>query len=198
MTAPGDRPPSAAGRQGEVANGRFGAVQFEEPGLGRVTAIRKPRWPFWLRVVRCRPLGAGGSGCDGANGPALEKPPGRKPRGEPRWLSEAIPLWGFKRLQPGLKRYSGSPKARFGTRHAGFRADRPFYPVRRPVKTEALAPKGKARPHRCSPMNCHREDWVVVVHETPCGNGGARICCPRPKVSMTTMAAPQSGHTKVG
>ena len=39
---------------------------------------------------------------------------------------------------------------------------------------------------------------VGVVHETPCGNGGARICCPRPKVSMTTMAAPQSGHTKVG
>lgn len=151
-----------------------------------------------LRVVRCRPVRASGSGCDGANGPALEKPPGRKPRGEPRWLSQAIPLWGFERLQPGLKRCSGSPKALFATRHAGLSADRPFYPVRCLVKTGVLAPKGKARRHRCSPVNCHRENRVGVVHEIPCSKGGARISCPRPKVSMMTMAAPQSGQTNVG
>jgi hypothetical protein len=144
-------------------------------------------------------LRASGSGCDDANGPALEKPPGRKPRGEPRCLSEAIPLWGFGRLQPGLKRYSGSPKAWFGARHAGFRADRPFYPVRHPVRTGVLASTGKGVPYRHPPMTFQRENWASrAVHEAPCSNGGARISCPRPKVSMTTMAAPQSGQTKVG
>ena len=153
----------------------------------------------WLRVVRCRPYAPAVPDVTVPMGRRWRSPQGGNRRGgEPRGLSQAIPLWGFERLQPGLKRCSGSPKAWFATRHAGFSADRPCYPVRRPVKTGVLAPTGKARLHRCSPMNCHRDDWVGVVHETPCGNGGARICCPRPKVSMTIMAAPQSGHTKVG
>lgn len=36
------------------------------------------------------------------------------------------------------------------------------------------------------------------VHAALRRRGGARIGAPRAKVSMTLMAAPQSGHTKVG
>ena len=54
-----------------------------------------------LRVVRCLPIRAGVSGCAEADGQALEKPRGRKPRGEPGWLLQVIPLWGFEPLLAG-------------------------------------------------------------------------------------------------
>lgn len=54
-----------------------------------------------LRVVRCLPIRAGSSGSGEADGQALEKPRGRKPRGEPGWLLQAIPLWGFESLLAG-------------------------------------------------------------------------------------------------
>lgn len=162
-------------------------------------STRRAEGRHWLRVVRCRPLRASDSGCDGANGPALEKPPGRKPRGEPKWLSEAIPLWGFDRLQPSLKRCSGSPKAWFGTRHAVFSADIPYFLTMCPVKPKVLASTGEAVPYWHQPMTFQRENRASsTVHEVSCSKGGARISCPRPKDSMMTMAAPQSGQTKVG
>jgi len=43
---------SRHGRLGEVANGRFGAVQFAEPGFGGTTAIGKAGWPDWARSDR--------------------------------------------------------------------------------------------------------------------------------------------------
>jgi len=111
----------------------------------------------------------------------------------------AIPLWGFELSLPGLKRCSGWSKVGDATRHAIFSADMPCFLESSPVKTEVLASIGKAVPYRQSPMNFQRAHWASgAVHDAPCGNGGARICCPRPKVSMTTMTAPQSGHTKVG
>lgn len=54
-----------------------------------------------LRVVRCLPIRAGVSGCAEADGQALEKPRGRKPRGEPGWLLQVTLLWGFESLPAG-------------------------------------------------------------------------------------------------
>ena len=111
----------------------------------------------------------------------------------------ATPLWGFELLLADTKRCSGRPKASFATRQAGLGAEMPCYRVRRPVKNGVFASTGKAVPHRHWPTNFQRASWASsAVHEAPGSNGGARISAPRPKVSMMTMATPQSGQTKVG
>ena len=111
----------------------------------------------------------------------------------------AIPLWGFELLHPGLKRCSGWFRTRGTPRHAASSADIPGFQRIYRAKAKAFASTGKAVPYRQQSMNFQRENWASsTLHDGPCRNGGARICCPRPMVSMTIMAAPQSGHPKVG
>ena len=111
----------------------------------------------------------------------------------------AIPLWGFELLLAGQKQYSGCPGEQSATRRVVSGWDASSFRVMALVKGEAFSPEGKAVPHRQQPMNFQPENWASsAVHETPSGNGGARISGPRPNISTMTMAAPHSGQTNIG
>jgi hypothetical protein len=63
----------------------------------------------------------------------------------------------------------------------------------------ACAAQGKAVRYRCQSMKSGRTVRATESdHAATCCVGGARIGCPRAKVSMMSIAAPQSRQTKRG
>lgn len=77
-------------------------------------------------------------------------------------------------------------------------ADAPDFSLGRKARNGVFTPQGKVFPHRLWPMKrvlVSKDDYVHGV--TRCGSG-ARIIWPSAKYSMTIIAAPQPGQTKVG
>ena len=130
------------------------------------------------------------------SGQASDKPRGRKPRDALALLG----LWGFGCLRSCSRARSGHAGARrwhgdVQSRHY----DSGFLLMKR-SESDRTTTQGKAVHYRRCPMKTGRTVGATLRkdHAAIRCVGGARIGCPRAKVSMMSIAAPQCWQMNVG
>ena len=126
-------------------------------------------------------------------------------RGMPRGtIRTPDALWGFDQRRIVLERRSRgmrAPKRQLGLRR---RSDRRWYPFAFAIHRRFVPYRRQSaqaiplRPPKPQGRKATQRVTRRRRHGTPPGPGGARIAGMRTKVSITAIAAPQQGQTKVG
>ena len=155
--------------------------------------------PLLFRFVGCPPVLARSHRRVQCQGWASYKPRGRKPRLQPMLARQESDLWGFK---VSRVRFTGN----FTVRAAGSSMNK-FWDVLSNRSSSGshgseITAQGLRRKamtwRRCWPQRRWCCAWHLGAHGRITGGGGARIACPRTKVSTMSMAAPQCAQTNVG
>ena len=131
------------------------------------------------------------------SGQASDKPRGRKPRDAWVLLDK---LWGFECLRPCCRPPSGHLSGRRGHCDVQRWYHDSGFSLMNSAESDSTAAQDKAVHYRRAPMRSGRSVGATLRkdHATAGCVGGARIGCPRAKVSMMSIAAPQCWQMNMG
>ena len=183
--------------------GRYGIVQIEvasDGTGGRILEIGERR--LSLRVVRCLPSVTGLRWLERTRRAGVGQASREETAGCPRCGSGS--LRGYGDLSARSRATGGDLASRPNrniARMAGAGAGGPDFSRMHGGRNPVTPARGKAVHYGRWPMKRRRAVWEFTGaddHAAARCEGGARIGCPRTKVSMMSIAAPQCGQTKVG